>query len=198
MLTGLIRALRHRLELRRYDDFSIAEYFRACGASIGPDCRILVRDLGPEPYLVHIGRHCTISTNVTFVTHDGGTWVFTQEFPSLQRFGPIHIDDNCFIGTGAVLMPGVRIGPNAIVGAGSVVTRDVPPGGVFAGVPARKVADLEDYKRKCLEAWQQQRPPGYMSELADGVRHSPARIHQSKATHSGLLKRHLTKLFRGG
>jgi hypothetical protein len=127
-----------------------------------------------------------------------GTWVFTQEFPSLQRFGPIHIDDNCFIGTGAVLMPGVRIGPNAIVGAGSVVTRDVPPGGVFAGVPARKVADLEDYKRKCLEAWQQQRPPGYMSELADGVRHSPARIHQSKATHSGLLKRHLTKLFRGG
>jgi len=196
MLSNLIRILRQRLELRRYDDFTIAEYFRQQGAVIGADCRILVRTLSPEPYLIHIGRHCTVSTNVTFVTHDGGTWVFTEEHPSLQRFGPIHIDDNCFIGTGAILMPGVRIGPNAIVGAGAVVTRDVPPGTVFAGVPARKVADLETFKSKCLETWREQRPAGYMSELQEGVRHSPAKIQQSKAAHAKLLEQHLKKIYR--
>jgi acetyltransferase-like isoleucine patch superfamily enzyme len=181
--------------MRRYDDFSIAEYFRARGADIGPDCRILVRDLGPEPYLVRIGRHCTISTNVTFVTHDGGTWVFSDEHPSLQRFGRIHVDDNCFIGTGVILMPGVCIGPNSIIGAGSVVTRNVPADSVYAGVPARRVAALEDYKRKCLETWRLQKPQGYMSELAEGARHSPAAIHRAKVADSGLLKRHLMNLF---
>lgn len=196
MLSGLIRGLRHRLEMRRYDDFTIAEYFRRLGASIGEDCRILVREIGTEPYLIHIGRHVTVSTNVTFVTHDGGTWVFTEEYPSLQRFGPIHIEDNCFIGTSAVLMPGVRVGPNAIVGAGSVVTKDVPPNTVVAGVPARKVMDLEEYKRKCLERWQHQRPPGYMAELQEGVRHHPVKVHASKMAHSGLLRQHLMKLFQ--
>jgi acetyltransferase-like isoleucine patch superfamily enzyme len=196
MLSGMIRMLRQRLELRRYDDFTIAEYFRAQGAIIGEDCRILVRNLGPEPYLIRIGRHCTVSTEVTFVTHDGGTWVFTEEHPSLQRFGPIQVEDNCFIGTGAVLMPGVRIGPNAIVGAGAVVTRDVPPGTVYAGVPARKVADLETYKRKCLETWGVQRPAGYMSELQEGVRHSPFKIQQAKVAHASSLKRHLMQLYR--
>jgi len=196
MLSGLIRNLRHRLELRRYDDFTIAEYFRARGARIGDDCRILVRDLGPEPYLVSIGRHCTISTNVTFVTHDGGTWVFTEEFPSLQRFGAVRIGDNCFIGTGVILMPGVRVGNNCIVGAGAVVTHDIPPDSVYAGVPARKVADLEEYKAKCIAAWQQQKPPGYMDDLAEGVVHSSARIHQSKVAHAGLLKRHLAGLLK--
>jgi acetyltransferase-like isoleucine patch superfamily enzyme len=195
MFSGLIRAVRHRLEMRRYDDFTIAEYFRARGARIGDACRIIVRDLGPEPWLISIGRHCTISTNVTFVTHDGGTWVFTEEIPSLQRFGPVRIGDNCFIGTGVILMPGVTVGDNCIVGAGAVVTRDIPANSVFAGVPARKVADLEDYKRKCIATWQQQKPPGYMAELAEGVLHSPARIHQAKVEHSGLLKRHLLGLF---
>jgi carbonic anhydrase/acetyltransferase-like protein (isoleucine patch superfamily) len=105
------------------------------------------------------------------------------------------LGDNCFIGTGAILMPGVTIGSNSIIGAGSVVTRDVPPGSVFAGVPARKVADLEEYRRKCVEVWQTQKPPGYMTELSDGMRHSPAAIQRSKVAHSGLLRRHLMKLF---
>jgi hypothetical protein len=75
------------------------------------------------------------------------------------------------------------------------VTRDVPANSVYAGVPARKVADLEDYKRKCIATWQQQKPPGYMSGLAEGTVHSPARIHQAKVDNAGLLKRHLLGLF---
>lgn len=195
MISGLIGALRRRLEMRRYDDFTIAAYFRAQGAIVGEDCRILIRDLGPEPYLIRIGRHCTISTNVTFVTHDGGTWVFTEEHPSLQHFGPIHILDNCFIGTGATLMPGITVGPNAIVGAGAVVTRNVPANSVFAGVPAKHVSDLETYRLKCLRSWEAQRPHGYLVHLDDGTIHPPTAIHAAKLAQASLLRNHLERLF---
>lgn len=52
-------------------------------------------------------------------------------------FSPVHIETGADIGIGAVILPGVRIGRGAIVGAGSVVNRDVPPFAVVAGVPAR-------------------------------------------------------------
>jgi len=55
---------------------------------------------------------------------------------------PITIEDDVWIGGGAVLCPGVRIGAGATVGAGSVVTRDVPPGGLAAGNPCRVLREL--------------------------------------------------------
>ncbi len=56
---------------------------------------------------------------------------------------PIVIEDDVWIGGGAILCPGVRIGSGATVGAGSVVTRDVPPGVLAAGNPCRVVRELE-------------------------------------------------------
>lgn len=55
---------------------------------------------------------------------------------------PINIEENVWIGSGAIVLPGVRIGKNAIVGAGSVVTKDVPEGAVVAGNPARILENL--------------------------------------------------------
>jgi acetyltransferase-like isoleucine patch superfamily enzyme len=52
------------------------------------------------------------------------------------EFGPVVLEDGCDIGTGAIVLPGVRIGRGAQIGAGAVVTRDVPEGAVAAGVPA--------------------------------------------------------------
>jgi hypothetical protein len=195
IVRSLIRVTRERLQLRRYDDFTIAEYFRKQGAQVGENNRLLIRSLGPEPYLIKIGNHCTISTNVTLLTHDGAAWVFTEELPSLQHFGPVEIRDNCFIGAGATILPGVKIGPNSIVGTCAVVTKDVPPDTVVAGCPARKICDLEEYRRKVVAAWQTQRPPGYMAELQDGARYSPDIIFAHKQTHSHLLRRHLSSLF---
>jgi len=63
----------------------------------------------------------------------------------LVRKGPIVIEDDAWLGAGAVVMPGVRVGRAAVVGAGSVVTRDVPAGHVVAGQPARTVRVLEDF-----------------------------------------------------
>lgn len=64
--------------------------------------------------------------------------------PALRRAGlelgrPVHIGRNVWIGAGALVLPGVRIGDDAIVGAGSVVTRDVPAGATVVGNPARQL-----------------------------------------------------------
>jgi len=59
------------------------------------------------------------------------------------RYDPIVVEDGAWIGAGATVLPGRRIGKGAIVGAGSVVARDVPPNTVWAGNPARMLRQLE-------------------------------------------------------
>ena len=191
------RAIRGRVEMMRYDDFTIAEHFRQLGARVGDDCRLLIRSLGSEPWLVSIGNHVTISLNVMLLTHDGATWIFTHEDPSLQRFGPIEILDNCFIGAGAIIMPGVRIGPNAVVGAGALVTKSVPPHAVVAGVPARPVSDVASYKTKLVASWAEQRPPAYLQELDPGRAYPAREIQAHKVRSTQQLRQHLQKLFWG-
>jgi acetyltransferase-like isoleucine patch superfamily enzyme len=148
----------------KYDNFTIAEYFRMQGAQIGQDCYIVIRDLAPEPYLVKIGDHVFIGEKVSLHTHDGGTWLFRQEMPGLRVFGPIVIEDNCFIGEGATILPNVTIGSNSIVGVGSVVIKDVPPNSIVMGVPARRFGSVEKYKEKCMKRWDMQRPPEFFGE----------------------------------
>ena len=125
------------------------------GLQIADDCRLVsLPNFGSEPYLISIGRHVTIASNVSFIAHDGGTWVFRDrpEYREVIRYGRIVIHDNCFIGYGAILMPGVSVGPNAGVASGAVVTKDVPPGTVAGGVPARPLMTLDAYAEKCRAA----------------------------------------------
>lgn len=158
ILAGLYRRAKRSMELRRYTPATMAEYLRKQGAQIGEGCSIIPSSLGTEPYLVKIGNRVGIAAGVSFITHDGGSFIFRKEVPDLQVFGPIVIEDDCVIGQNAVLFPNVRIGPNSIVGAGSVVISDVPPNSIVMGVPARKFGDVERYREKCIERWQVQRP----------------------------------------
>ncbi len=194
-LLQLINKLKKVVYFSQYDDFTIADYFREQGARIGENNRIGIRSLGTEPYLISIANHCTIASNVCFLTHDGGAWVFTEESPCLQKFGPIHIKNNCFIGVSAIIMGNTTIGPNAIVGAGSIVTKDVPPNTVVAGNPARVISSLEDYRQKVIRIWEQQKPPGYFHDLQNGGSHPPASIQKLKYRDMNLLKTHLIKIF---
>jgi maltose O-acetyltransferase len=61
----------------------------------------------------------------------------------LEVAKPVVIEDNAWIGGAAILLPGVRIGRNAVVGAGAVVTRDVPADTVVVGNPARVIRQIE-------------------------------------------------------
>ncbi|MBI5586779.1 MAG: acyltransferase [Deltaproteobacteria bacterium] len=189
--------LQKNIELSRYNDFTIAGYFRKQGAQIGEENRIEIRDLGPEPYLIKIGNHCTIAPNVLFLVHDGATWVFTGDDPSLQKFAPIIIKDNCFIGMNSIIMGNVTIGPGSVVGAGSVVTKDVAPDTVVAGNPARVICTIGEYRDKVTRVWAEQKPPGYFKGLEKGGKYTPSYIHQVKHRDSRILREHLIRKFWG-
>lgn len=123
------------------------------GLIIADDCRIReMPDFGSEPYLITIGKHVSISFDVVFLTHDGATCLFRDEdrYKGILKFGKIEIKDNCFIGARTTIMPGVTIGENSIVGACSLVTKDIPSNSVCAGVPAKFICTTKDYAEKCL------------------------------------------------
>jgi acetyltransferase-like isoleucine patch superfamily enzyme len=123
---------------------------RRLGVRIGKNCRLIDVYFGSEPYLIRIGDHFS-GTRVFFVTHDGGVWVFRQEHPEIDIIRPIIIGDNVFVGTNVTILPGVTIGNNVVIGAGSVVTRSIPSNCVAAGVPAKPIRSIEEYKSQCLE-----------------------------------------------
>lgn len=164
MLKEIYKWLFEHYALSRYNSYTVVEYLRKQGATIGENCSIHPIKLGVEPYLVKIGNHVAIADGVRFNTHDGGPWIFRDEFPDLQVFGPIVIEDNVVIGMNAVLFPNVRIGRDSIIGAGSVVISDVPPGTICMGIPARPIGSVMKYKEKCLERWKVQRPPDCVIE----------------------------------
>lgn len=61
----------------------------------------------------------------------------------LDQVKPVRLGDDVWVGTGAIILPGVTVGDGAVIGAGSVVTRDVPPNAIVAGNPARVVKQLD-------------------------------------------------------
>lgn len=123
---------------------------RALGVRVGRDCRIYDCHFGSEPYLITIGNHVTITSGVQFYTHDGGVWLFRAEFPDIERFAPITVGNNVFIGAYSILLPGAAIGDNCVIGAGSVVTGHIPSNCVAAGTPARRIKSLDEYRDKVL------------------------------------------------
>ena len=130
------------------------EKARKLGVTIGNNCRLNdFPSWGSEPWLITLGEHVEVSTKVSFITHDGATWCFRdkERYKNVIRYGKIVIKDNSFIGANSTILPGVTIGPNSIVGAASVVTKDVEPDSVYAGVPAKRICSLDEYAEKCLE-----------------------------------------------
>lgn len=122
------------------------------GLILPSDIRLIGKqDFGSEPYLIKLGSHICISNKVSFINHDGGTWVFRNrpEYGTTIKVGTITIRDNCFIGYNATILAGVTIGPNSVVGACSVVSRDVPPNAVACGVPAKVICTVDEYAEKC-------------------------------------------------
>lgn len=113
------------------------------GMTLGNNVTITpgVRFDPPHSFLTSIGNNCIIAPDVRFINHDASLYGFTH----FARLGTITILENCFIGAGSILLPSIIIGPNAIIAAGSVVTRDVPPDSVVAGNPAKFIKTLKEY-----------------------------------------------------
>jgi maltose O-acetyltransferase len=146
---SFVRRLRKKI-LKRWARNAFFPGFRVrllqwCGFRIGKDVYIadellIVEELADRGNLV-IGDRVSIAPRVTLVTSSHPNQSLIRGFAPTQR-GPIIIEADAWIGAGAVVLPGVRIGRGAVIGANAVVTDDVPPLNVVVGQPARTVQVL--------------------------------------------------------
>lgn len=138
------------LALNPHNETHAGNLFDARKVSVGRytygPISVLDADGGSKLY---IGSFCSIAEGVTFILSGGhrpsrlttfplSTFVLDVKEPGASR-GDIAIEDDVWIGHRAIVMDGVRVGRGAVVGAGSVVTRDVRPYSVVGGVPAREI-----------------------------------------------------------
>lgn len=120
---------------------------RLCGYAIGKDAYIgeeviVIDDLGETPIQLTVGERASISPRVTFVMHSQPNE--SRITPYVHSYkGSITVGSDAWIGTGAVILPGVSIGEGVVVAANAVVTKDVPPYTIVGGVPARKIKEVD-------------------------------------------------------
>lgn len=114
------------------------------GATIGKNCKISSHTFICEG--VHIEDNCFISHNVTFIndkypraTTDDGNLQTEEDWECI----PTYVRKGASIGSSVTILCGVTIGENAIVGAGAVVTKDIPPNSIAAGVPAKVIRKVK-------------------------------------------------------
>lgn len=108
---------------------------------------------------IYIGNSCLIAPNVVFCTSGHPILPILRENHYVYNL-PIHVGNNVWIGSGAQIMPGITIGDNSVIGAGSVVTNDIPENVVAFGVPCRVIRDIGEkdqkfyYKHRELDVWE--------------------------------------------
>ena len=96
---------------------------------------------------IYVGDYTMIGPNVTVAT--AGHPILPELREKLYQYNmPVHIGRNCWIGTGAVILPGVTIGDNSVIGAGSVVTKDIPENVVAVGNPCRVLRKIGERDRE--------------------------------------------------
>ena len=150
---GLLRRLAHhnvRFEglYRRFGGpggLEWAEMLRTRGDfyAMGEHCYIDPHAKIEDRAYVRLGNNVRVATCI-ILGHDGVVNMINRAFGlRLDSVGKVDIRDNVYIGYGVIVLPGVTIGPNAIVSAGSVVRADVAEGDVVAGVPAKRVGRLD-------------------------------------------------------
>ena len=122
---------------------------------VGSDVSINLGANITDPAYVRIGSNVALSA-CTLLGHDAVIRILNTAYgKKLDSVGKIEILDNCFVGHGAIVMPNVTIGPNSVVAAGAVVTKDVPAGVVVGGTPAKFICSTDDLvtriERRCSE-----------------------------------------------
>lgn len=96
---------------------------------------------------IYVGDNTMFGPNVTVATA-GHPILPELRQQGYQYNAPIHIGENCWIGAGALILPGITIGDNVVIGAGSVVTKDIPSNVVAVGNPCRILREINDHDKE--------------------------------------------------
>ena len=124
---------------------------------MGKNCLIMDRVVPLYAKLISLGDNVHIASNVNFVTHDithsmlnniDTLVLLRREKKFFEKVGCIEIGDNVFIGSGTRITYNVKIGSNVIIGACSLVNRDIPDNCVVAGVPVKVIKTFDEYLEK--------------------------------------------------
>lgn len=127
-------------------------HLRKCGVTIGSNCIFHPKSSNIDltrPSLITIGSNCYMNKNFTLLTHDYVSHVFIysgREF--INSSGRVIIGNNVSFGINVMIMKGVTIGDNVFIGAGSIVTKDIPSNCIAVGSPCKCIMTLEDYYQK--------------------------------------------------
>ena len=109
------------------------------------------RMIPSDPELIKFHNNVTVASGVTFVNHDL-IHITANNLNNGKYYNyyaaPIEVMDNVFIGSNSTILPNVKIGPNVIIAAGSVVTKSVPENSIVAGVPAQVIGKFDEYLEK--------------------------------------------------
>nr|WP_168122752.1 acyltransferase [Paenibacillus sp. HB172176] len=145
MITKIFRFAAARIRKILLQQIWLDDYIKK-GMVVGKNCSIqggVVFDYS-HCWLIAIGDRVTIAPEAYILAHDASS----KALIGYTKIARVVIEDDCFIGARAIIMPGVRVGKGSIVAAGSVVTQSVPPYTVVGGNPARVISTLDDYEKK--------------------------------------------------
>jgi len=139
-----LKSILHVMAMNAPHDILRIPLYRLRGTKIGKNVGIAQGVFLEEarPHLITIEDNVHIGPNVIVVTHDSSYHCVDPNIPILV--GRVTIKRNAYIGAGAIILPGVTIGEHSIVAAGAVVTKDVPPRTIVAGVPARVIGSVDE------------------------------------------------------
>jgi len=128
--------------------FAYAAYLKKKGVlhAQGDTCFISKAANIPDPHLVKLGDNVWITAGCQLLCHDASVIMINiMRKGHRDRVGPIIMGNNSFLGNNVIVLPGITIGSNTIVGAGSVVTKEVHDNAVWAGNPARFICPVDEY-----------------------------------------------------
>ncbi len=119
--------------------------YRTASYIIGDDVyigeKLVIVDKLSDQRNITIGSRVAISPGVILVASSGPNFSKIKQYVKTVH-GTISIEDDAWIGAGAIILPNVTVGEGAVVGAGAVVTKDVDPYTIVAGVPAKKINEV--------------------------------------------------------
>jgi acetyltransferase-like isoleucine patch superfamily enzyme len=139
-----LRKIKLKIKKLIFSFYSFEKKATSAGVILGSNNFIATSFWSTEPYLIKIGNNCQITNGVKIFTHGGGGAV-RKKHPKFDCFGKVVIGDYVYIGNHSLIMPGVSIGDNVLIAAGSVVTKSVPANVVIGGNPAKLICSIEDY-----------------------------------------------------